>query len=67
MVWVVNAKPLRIFAREKLRTPGGNTGGTQDRFRRILAKIKLFALLEIKLWAVQPIASIGIDEGISLS
>lgn len=58
---------LASFARENLRIPWGNTGGTQDRFRRILAKVKSLAQLGIKLWAIQPIAGIGVDVGISLS
>ena len=67
MVWVVNASPWRLFPREKLRTDWGNKDGTQDGSRRILAKIKSLALLGIELRAVQPITSIGVDIGISLS
>jgi len=67
MVWVVNAKPWRLFSKENLRTPWGNTGGTKDLFRRTLAKVKSFAILGIKLWTVQPIASIGVDVEISMS
>ena len=67
MVWVVNTTPWRLFPREKLHTHCDNTGGTQDRSRRTLAKIKSLALLGIELRAFQPIAIRGVDVGISLS
>ena len=58
---------LAPLDRKNLRTLWGNRGGTQDWSRWILAMIKSLALLGIKLRAVQPIASRGVDVGISLS
>jgi hypothetical protein len=58
---------LASFPRERPRTHWGNMDGTQERSKRILANIKSLALLGIELRVVQPIASRGVDVGISLS